>query len=64
MIGVTLGDPAGVGPEIVARSLPSLRREELVLIGNEANFLRVLSGLSLDGTDRAVTGSWTSRVRR
>ena len=48
MIGVTLGDPAGVGPEIVAKSLPSLKREELVLIGNEKNFLRVLSALNLD----------------
>jgi 4-hydroxythreonine-4-phosphate dehydrogenase len=48
MIGVTLGDPAGVGPEIVAKSLPSLSREKLVLIGNEKNFLGVLSRLGLD----------------
>jgi 4-phospho-D-threonate 3-dehydrogenase / 4-phospho-D-erythronate 3-dehydrogenase len=54
MIGVTLGDPAGVGPEIVAKSLPSLRRKELVLIGNEDNFLRVLSELHLD--ERKTSG--------
>ena len=47
MIGVTLGDPAGVGPEIVARSLRSLDKAKLVLIGNRANFLRVISDLSL-----------------
>jgi 4-phospho-D-threonate 3-dehydrogenase / 4-phospho-D-erythronate 3-dehydrogenase len=54
MIGVTLGDPAGVGPEIVAKSLPSLKRKELVLIGNEENFLRVLSDLNLD--ERKTSG--------
>jgi 4-phospho-D-threonate 3-dehydrogenase / 4-phospho-D-erythronate 3-dehydrogenase len=54
MIGVTLGDPAGVGPEIVAKSLPGLKRKELVLIGNEKNFLRVLSGLNLD--ERKTSG--------
>ena len=54
MIGVTLGDPAGVGPEIVAKSLPSLKREELVLVGNEENFLRVLSALNLDEREKSV----------
>jgi len=48
LIGVTLGDPAGIGPEIVAKSLPSLKREQLILIGNHENFLRVLSDLRLD----------------
>lgn len=48
MIGVTLGDPAGVGPEIVAKSLSSLKKEELVLIGNKRNFLRMISDLHLD----------------
>ena len=54
MIGVTLGDPAGVGPEIVAKSLPSLNRKQLVLIGNEDNFKRVLSDLSLE--ERSTQG--------
>jgi 4-hydroxythreonine-4-phosphate dehydrogenase len=48
MIGVTLGDPAGVGPEIVAKSLGSLVRGELILIGNRENFVRVISDLHLD----------------
>ena len=48
MIGVTLGDPAGVGPEVVAKSLPHLRGHKLVLIGNEDNFRRVLTQLRLE----------------
>ncbi|MDA4133061.1 MAG: 4-hydroxythreonine-4-phosphate dehydrogenase PdxA [Thaumarchaeota archaeon] len=48
MIGVTLGDPAGVGPEIVAKSLGSLAKGELILIGNRENFVRVISDLRLD----------------
>ena len=48
MIGVTLGDPAGVGPEIVAKSLNSFNKNELVLIGSRTNFLRVISDLHLD----------------
>src|SRR5579863_10514256 len=47
MIGVTLGDPAGVGPEVLAKSLASLTGEELVLIGNKDNFLRTISDLKL-----------------
>jgi 4-hydroxythreonine-4-phosphate dehydrogenase len=54
MIGVTLGDPAGVGPEVVAKSLPSLKRDQLMLIGNEENFLRVVSELHLD--ERKIRG--------
>jgi len=48
LIGVTLGDPAGVGPEIVAKSLGSLTKGELILIGNRDNFVRVISDLHLD----------------
>lgn len=47
MIGVTLGDPAGVGPEIVAKSLESLTGEDILLIGNKENFLRTISDLKL-----------------
>ncbi|MGA2663927.1 MAG: 4-hydroxythreonine-4-phosphate dehydrogenase PdxA [Nitrososphaerales archaeon] len=55
MIGVTLGDPAGVGPEIVAKSLPELAGEDLVLIGNRDNFLSTMAGLGLD--ERVASGS-------
>jgi 4-phospho-D-threonate 3-dehydrogenase / 4-phospho-D-erythronate 3-dehydrogenase len=48
MIGVTLGDPAGVGPEIVAKTVNNLNNRELVLIGNRANYKRVISDLRLD----------------
>jgi len=54
MIGVTLGDPAGVGPEIVAKSLHDLAGEDLVLIGNRDNFLSTLAGLGLD--ERVASG--------
>ncbi len=37
-----------MGPEIVAKSLPSLERDQLVLIGNQRNFMRVVSDLRLD----------------
>lgn len=48
MIGVTLGDPAGVGPEIVARSLATVKSDEVVLIGSKSNFLKTISDLRLD----------------
>lgn len=39
-IGVTLGDPSGIGPEIVAKSLKSVLRTDarITLIGNRENF--------------------------
>ncbi len=42
-IGITLGDPAGIGPEITARALPDLKGHlgNMVLIGNRDNFMRV-----------------------
>ncbi len=48
-IGVTLGDPAGIGPEITARALPDLREhlDRLVLIGNVQNFMRVAGAINL-----------------
>jgi 4-phospho-D-threonate 3-dehydrogenase / 4-phospho-D-erythronate 3-dehydrogenase len=42
-IGITLGDPAGIGPEITAKSLRSFPYDQLYLIGNKANFSKVLS---------------------
>jgi 4-phospho-D-threonate 3-dehydrogenase / 4-phospho-D-erythronate 3-dehydrogenase len=49
MIGITLGDPAGVGPEIVAKSLGKFRNEQLVLIGSKRNFLKQLTDLGMSG---------------
>ena len=48
-VGVTLGDPAGIGPEIVAKSLPHLldSSSKITLIGNWRNFLHVLSELAI-----------------
>lgn len=42
-IGITLGDPAGIGPEITAKTLLSLPPEELfriVIVGDRATFER------------------------
>ena len=48
-VGVTLGDPAGIGPEIVAKSLSALQENsrDIVLIGNRRNFLHVLEELGI-----------------
>lgn len=41
-VGITLGDPAGIGPEITARAILELHDQlsNLVIIGNRDNFLR------------------------
>ncbi len=48
-VGVTLGDPAGIGPEIVAKSLSALQENsrDIVLIGNRRNFSHVLEELGI-----------------
>jgi 4-hydroxythreonine-4-phosphate dehydrogenase len=46
-VGVTLGDPAGIGPEIVAKSLRHFKGRRLVIIGNRDNFIEVCSMLDL-----------------
>ncbi|MDG6947280.1 MAG: 4-hydroxythreonine-4-phosphate dehydrogenase PdxA [Nitrososphaerota archaeon] len=46
-IGITLGDPAGVGPEIVAKSLGRFREDHLVLIGAEDSLSRASEASSL-----------------
>ncbi|WP_156519690.1 4-hydroxythreonine-4-phosphate dehydrogenase PdxA [Caldivirga sp. MU80] len=51
-VGVTLGDPAGVGYEVVAKALPKLRGLgiELTLIGNLEHFKSVISMLKINET--------------
>ena len=48
-IGVTLGDPAGIGPEIVAKALEGLNinEAEIFLIGNLDNFRMVKEAVRL-----------------
>ena len=48
-VGVTLGDPAGIGPEIVAKSLSALQENsrDIMLIGNRRNFSHVLEELGI-----------------
>lgn len=42
-IGITLGDPAGVGPEVTAKALVSglFPLERIALVGNKAHFIQV-----------------------
>lgn len=49
-IGITLGDPAGIGPEIVAKSLLDERmpHEGVVLIGNSDNFFNTVRKLHIE----------------
>lgn len=55
-IGVTLGDPSGIGPEIVIKAISKIHRKDLALtlIGNEDNLIDVakLSGIDLSVLDR------------
>ncbi len=49
---VTLGDPAGIGPEVVAKTLftrPDLR-DKTVIVGSKLNFIRSMEAIDL-GTD-------------
>lgn len=50
-IGITLGDPAGIGPEIVAKALTrtDLNGVEATLIGSRENFEHVAQEVSLPG---------------
>jgi len=50
MIGITLGDPSGIGPEITAKSLPELIKGniKLTLFGNMDNFIEILNLLKID----------------
>ncbi len=49
-IGITLGDPSGIGPEIVAKSLSEsvLNVSDFILFGNRDNFLSVADSVNLD----------------
>jgi 4-hydroxythreonine-4-phosphate dehydrogenase len=43
-IGITLGDPAGIGPEIVAKSINSIqpRNFKITLFGDRENYKKTL----------------------
>jgi 4-hydroxythreonine-4-phosphate dehydrogenase len=47
MIGITLGDPAGIGPEIVLKSLSRFRGAPILLIGSQAVLDRTAAKLGL-----------------
>jgi len=49
-IGITLGDPAGIGYEIVAKSLLHLKSkvQHFILIGNKDQYLKVLKILKIN----------------
>jgi len=69
IIAVTMGDPAGVGPEIVARAVaePEVARAARCLIFGDARLLRKaaeLQGLSLrfEARSRVAQASWEAGV--
>lgn len=49
-IAITLGDPAGIGPEIVGKSLPLLDGylQRLILVGNKDNFISMGEKCGID----------------
>ena len=51
-IGITLGDPAGIGPEITAKAIASsgFQPDGLTLIGNKRNFEDVVKMLRIDNS--------------
>lgn len=53
-IGITLGDPAGIGYEVTAKALSKLKGKvnaEFTLIGNKNQFMKVLRILNLNALD-------------
>ena len=65
LIGVTLGDPGGIGPEVAAKALASFppgMRKRFLLVG-EGGFSKSLAGkMTLSGA-RAALGALQSAVR-
>ncbi len=47
-LGITLGDPAGIGYEIVAKALKRSWNAKIYLIGNLENFVKILDLLKMD----------------
>lgn len=52
-IGITMGDPSGIGPEIVAKSLLDDRidRSSILLIGNRSHFLNIAEKIGIPITE-------------
>ncbi len=53
-LGITLGDPAGIGPEIVAKALSKFEKndddDDLILFGSKDNFEQILSLIKIQET--------------
>lgn len=47
-IGVTIGDPAGIGPEIILGALDKVADKDIVLIGPREHFLKTKKILGID----------------
>jgi 4-hydroxythreonine-4-phosphate dehydrogenase len=61
-VGITLGDPAGIGPEIVAATLataPIEWRERIVVYGDRAPLERAASALRISLPDVTIVGDGT-----
>jgi 4-hydroxythreonine-4-phosphate dehydrogenase len=67
LVGITLGDAAGIGPEVIARSLTGerVRRScRCIIYGDEGVFSSVLKDLRLDVPFRRVESPEQARVDR
>lgn len=54
-VGITIGDPAGIGPELVLRAVPQLGdREECLIFGNKNILKRTARDLHLEGSYKAI----------
>ena len=70
-IGITLGDPAGVGPEVICKALaatPSSEREKIVVIGSGETLVRAAKAVGADAglldTFAIAQGSANTRSER
>ena len=64
-VGITLGDPAGIGPEIVAATLiaaPREWRERIVVYGDRGPLVRAAASLGAPLPDVRVMGEGTGDV--
>jgi len=67
MLGVTLGDPSGIGPEIVARALADAPREwlpRLIVYGDRAPLERAARTIGVALPDVAIVGDGTGDAAR
>lgn len=68
LIGITMGDPTGIGPEIIVKALAKKEPFQAcrpIVFGDQGVLLKIIRDLGLDGTvvvvDRVPKGGYTPR---